>query len=142
MIKLMEKSQTYDVMDLWLRAMTHSNSFIEENFWETHYDFVKNKYINEKDTFVYMADDKVVGFTVVNSDNRIGGLFVDPVYQNKGIGTELIHFLQSEYSVLHTDIYAKNRKALAFSTKLGFIIDGAIRHGENNEVMYTMLWNE
>ena len=47
-IERMKPSQTYEVMDLWLRTTIHSNSFVEENFWETHYDFVKEKYINGK----------------------------------------------------------------------------------------------
>ena len=42
-IERMKPSQTYEVMDLWLRTTIHSNSFVEENFWETHYDFVKEK---------------------------------------------------------------------------------------------------
>ena len=70
-------------MDLWLRTTIHSNSFVEENFWETHYDFVKEKYINGKENFVYIIDSKIVAFTGVTEDNRITGLFVDPEYQNK-----------------------------------------------------------
>ena len=54
-IERMKPSQTYEVMDLWLRTTIHSNSFVEENFWETHYDFVKEKYINGKENFVYWA---------------------------------------------------------------------------------------
>ena len=140
-IERMKPSQTYEVMDLWLRTTIHSNSFVEENFWETHYDFVKEKYINGKENFVYIIDGKIVAFTGVTEDNRITGLFVDPEYQNKGIGTALINFLKSEYNMLHIPIYARNRKALAFATRTGFIIDGALRQEHNGEVMYTMLWN-
>ena len=121
-IERMKPSQTYEVMDLWLRTTIHSNSFVEENF-------------------VYIIDGKIVAFTGVTEDNRITGLFVDPEYQNKGIGTALINFLKSEYNMLHIPIYARNRKALAFATRTGFIIDGALRHEHNGEVMYTMLWN-
>ncbi|MCD8181301.1 MAG: GNAT family N-acetyltransferase [Firmicutes bacterium] len=142
MIKLMEKSQTYEVMDLWLRTTTRSNSFVEPDFWQKHYDFVKEKYIDENDTFVYIEDGKIAGFTGVSPDNMITGLFVDPDFQNRGIGTELINHLKSKYSILHIEIYARNRKALAFSTNLGFVIDGAVRHPHNNEIMYTMLWSE
>ena len=46
------------------------------------------------------------------------------------------------YTKMHyPKIYARNRKALAFSVKLGFVIEGAERHAGNNEVMYCMLWN-
>lgn len=140
MIKPMNKSETYEVMDLWLRTATRSHDFVEPDFWKTHYDYVKEKYIDDKEVFVYTEGDKIVGFTVVGADNEIGGLFVDPDYQNKGIGKELIDFLKSEYPLLHVKVYAKNRKALAFSVRLGFVIDGAIKHRHNEEVMYTMIW--
>ena len=61
-IERMKPSQTYEVMDLWLRTTIHSNSFVEENFWETHYDFVKEKYINGKENFVYIIDGKIVAY--------------------------------------------------------------------------------
>ncbi len=141
-IKPMNKADTYDVMDLWLRTTMHSNPFVEQNFWKTYYDFVKEKYINGKDAFICTDNDKVIAVACVSSDNMITGLFVDPDYQNAGLGTEMINFLKSEYPLLHVEIYARNRKALAFAGKTGFIIDGAIRHEYNNEVMYTMLWNE
>ena len=142
MIRRMEKSETRDVMDLWLRTSNYSNSFVESEFWTTHYDYVKQKYIDRKDTFVYIKDNKIVGFTVVDEGNEICGLFVDPEYQNRGIGRELITFLKSEYTRLRIDIYAKNRKAFAFSLQTGFIVDGASRQANNNELMYTMVWGE
>ena len=142
MIRLMNKSETYDVMDLWLRTSNYSNSFVAADFWQTHYDYIKQKYIDKKDTFVYVKDDKIVGFTVVAADNEIGGLFVDPEYQNNGIGTELINFLKNEYPCLRADVYARNRKAFRFSVELGFKVNEAKRHGSNNEVMYRMVWDE
>lgn len=141
-IKLMNKSQTYEVMDLWMRTTTHANPFVENNFWGKYYDVIKDKYIDEKDTYIYVKDDKVIAFTCVSEDNMIEGLFVDPEYQNRGIGSQMLDFLKSQYPILHIKIYAQNRKAFAFASKSGFIIDGAERHEHNNEVMYTMLWND
>lgn len=136
------RSETNEILDLWLKTTSYSNSFVEPDFWETHYDYIKENYINERDTFVYVQDGKITGFACVSTDNMISGLFVAPECQNKGIGTKLISFLQSEYSILHIEVYAQNRKALAFSERLGFLIDGAKRHEFNNEVMYTMMWSE
>ena len=140
-IERMKPSQTYEVMDLWLRTPSESTTFDDENFGQTHYHWVTEQDIHGKENFVYIIDGKIVAFTGVTEDNRITGLFVDPEYQNKGIGTALINFLKSEYNMLHIPIYARNRKALAFATRTGFIIDGALRHEHNGEVMYTMLWN-
>lgn len=141
-ITLMNKSQNYEVMDLWLRTTTHENPFVEPNFWETHYDLFKKKYINKNDTFICTEEGKIIGFACVTPDNKLAGLFVAPECQNRGVGTEIVEFLQEEYSLLHIEVYAKNRKALSFAAQMGFIIDGAIRHELNNEVMYTMMWSE
>ncbi len=42
-IERMKPSQTYEVMDLWLRTTIHSNSFVEENFWGNTLRFCKRK---------------------------------------------------------------------------------------------------
>ena len=141
-IKLMDKSQVYEVMDLWLRATTSANSFVEPDFWQKHYDFVREKYINEKETFIYTDEGKTLGFACVASDNMIMGLFVDPACQNRGIGTELVDYLKEEYSLLHISVYAKNRRAIEFAERGGFLIDGAVLHPYNDEIMYTMLWEK
>lgn len=141
-IKRSDKSQTYEILNLWLRTATHANPFIEDNFWEKHYDKVKNKYFANSEDFVYIIDDKIVGFICITDENNIAGLFVDPDYQNQGIGTELIEFAKTEYSLLHLNVYAKNRSVLEFSTRRGFLIDGAIRNPDNEEIQYTMIWNE
>ena len=140
MIRRMEKSEARAVMDVWLRTSNYSNSFVESDFWTMHYEFVKQKYIDRKDTFVYVKDNVIVGFTVVDEDNEICGLFVEPAYQNRGIGRELITFLKSEYTRLRIEIYAKNRKAFAFSLQMGFTVESASRQESNNELMYAMVW--
>ena len=141
-IKRAEKSQTYEILDLWLRTAVHSNPFIENNFWEKYYDKIKNKYFTDSEGFVYIVDNKIVGFICVTEDNSIAGLFVDPDYQKKGIGTEMIEFAKTEYSLLHLMVYAKNRSMLNFSTHRGFVIDGAIRNPYNEQIQYTMIWSE
>lgn len=89
-----------------------------------------------------MEDGRIVGFTCVTPDNMIQGIYVDTDYQGKGFGGEIMNFLKREYSILHIKVYAKNRKAFEFAEKAGFIIDGALRREDNNEIMYTMLWSQ
>lgn len=138
----MEKSRTYDVLELWLKNLMIANPFIEENFWEKHYSVIKNKYINEKDIFVYKEDDVIKGFICVAEDNFIAGLFVDPEYQGNGIGKKLLSFVKTEYSLLHVNVYAKNKAALSFASREGFVIDGATLNPEDEEIQYEMYWRE
>lgn len=140
-IKRAERPQTYEILDLWLRAATRANPFIENNFWETHYDKIKKKYFTDSEGFVYEKNGKIAGYICVTDENYIAGLFVDPDCQNKGIGTELIEFVKTEYSLLHINVYAKNRSMLKFCSHRGFLIDGAVRHPDNEQIQYTMIWS-
>ena len=141
-IKRMAKTDSYEILDFWMRSVTKANSFIENDFWQKHYDEAKTQYVNGKDNFEYVQYGKIVGFICVDSENQINGIFVDPKYQNQGIGTMLLQHIQTLYSILHINVYMKNRNTLEFATYCGFLIDGAIRNPINNEVQYTMIWTE
>lgn len=141
-IRRAEKPQTYEILDLWLRTASHDNPFIEDNFWERYYDQVKARFFTGREGFVYKLDGKIVGYICVTDENYIAGLFVDPQFQNRGIGTRLIEFVKTEYSLLHINVYAKNRGMLEFCTHRGFLIDGAVRHPDNEQIQYTMIWNQ
>lgn len=138
----MNNSEAYEILDLWMRSLTHGNSFIENDFWQKHYDIAKEKYFNEKDNFVYTTDGKITGFICVDSENSVQGVFVDPDYENKGIGTALMDYIKESYNMLHMCVYMKNRRALKFANYHGFLIDGATRDPIDNEIQYTMIWNE
>lgn len=140
-IKRAEKPQTYEILDLWLRTASHAHPFIEDNFWEKHYDKIKSKYFSDGEGFVYTVGDKIAGYICVTDENYISGLFVDPDFQHRGIGTEIIEFIKTEYSLLHINVYAKNRDMLKFCTHRGFLIDGAALNPDNEEIEYTMIWN-
>ena len=141
-IQRLNKSQRYDVLDLWLRCTMLDNPFIEENFWQKHYDEVKNDYLVGSDTFVYMQDGEIAGFICITNQNYIRGLFVDPKYRSKGIGAKLISYAKENFSMLHVKIYIKNRSMVSFATHMGFVIDGASMHRETGEIRYNVIWNE
>lgn len=139
----MEKSESYEILDLWMRSFTHGNSFIENDFWQKHYDVAKETYLNEKDNFVYTDDDgKIIGFICVDSTNYVRGVFVDPEHENRGIGTALMNFIKESYAVLRMNIYMKNKNTLNFASYHGFLIDGAQRDPINGEIQYTMFWSK
>lgn len=142
-IRRMEKSESYEILDLWMRSFTHGNSFIENDFWQKHYDVAKETYLNEKDNFVYTDDDgKIIGFICVDSTNYVRGVFVDPEHENRGIGTALMNFIKESYAVLRMNIYMKNKNTLNFASYHGFLIDGAQRDPINGEIQYTMFWSK
>ncbi|HIT84376.1 MAG TPA: GNAT family N-acetyltransferase [Candidatus Ornithomonoglobus intestinigallinarum] len=142
-IRRLEKSESYELLDLWMRSFTHGNSFIENDFWQKHYDIAKETYLNEKDNFVYTDDNgQIIGFICVDSTNSVRGVFVDPKHENRGIGTALMNYVKDIYTILRMNIYMKNKNTLNFATYHGFLIDGALRDPINGEIQYTMLWSK
>ncbi len=140
-IRKMNSGEAYDVLDLWMRSFTQGHPFIESNFWEKYYSSVKELYVNEKDTYVYIYNDKIVGFISVAVDGTIRGIYVDPEYHNRRIGTKLAKFVQNMYMGLNMEIYKKNRKALDYATYLGFLIVAAYIKEENDEICYRLSWS-
>ncbi len=140
-IRKMNSGEAYDVLDLWMRSFTQGHPFIEDNFWEKYYSSVKELYVNEKDTYVYIYNNKIVGFISVAVDGTIRGIYVDPQYHNRRIGTKLARFVQDMYMGLNMEIYKKNRKALDYATYLGFLIVGANIKEDNGEICYRLSWS-
>ena len=140
-IRKMEASESYEHLDLWMRSFTAGHPFIEDNFWQKYYNSVKESYVNEKDTYVYVYDNKIAGFISVAVDGTVRGIYVDPEYHNKRIGTKLAHFNQDKYMSLNMENYKKNRKALSYATYLGFLIVGANMKEENGEICYRLSWS-
>lgn len=141
-IKRLNNSQRYDVLDLWLRCTMQENPFIEDNFWQKHYDEVKNNYLTGRDNYVYMIDGNIAGFLCITNKNFIKGLFVDPKYRNRGIGSKLLQFAKQTYKLLQINVYTKNRAMFNFATHTGFVVEEAVFHRDTGEIRYLMIWKE
>ena len=69
---------------------------------------------------IYVFDDGLIkGFIQINR-TEICQLFVEPFFQNEGIGGELIEFAIQEFQVDHVWALEKNIRAISFYQKHGF----------------------
>ena len=53
-------------------------------------------------------------------NNEIGGLFVDPNQQAKGIGTSLVHYMTQFHDTLEVEVFVENKIGKPFYEKYGF----------------------
>ena len=142
-IRKMRKEEGYDVLNLWMRSFTEGHPFIENNFWQKYYDMAKESYLDEKDTYVYAKDNKILGFASVAVDGTIRGIYVDPENHGQRIGTKLAYYIQDMYMALNMDVHMKNKTALKYATYLGFLIVGAyVRDEEEGEICYRLSWSK
>ncbi len=143
-IKRIQKEQIPQVAQLWLNTASaiKAHSFIEPSYWADYRKTMQEMALKNVETFALFEDEALLGFSCVDAENGIDAFFIDPAHQRRGLGRELMSFLQSEYAILHLNVYAENKDALFFYTSQGFLIDGATYNATHAQVEYTMLWNE
>ena len=86
-----------------------------------------------------MVDNKIIGCLVLtNKDDGklLDEIYLEKVYRNKGIGTEIIRDILSNNDIVYLWVYKKNDKAISLYRKLGFNVI------EETESRYYMKYNK
>lgn len=93
-----------------------------------------------KDGMYYkiMEEDKIVGainlYDLKNNHFRLGAIYIEPSYQNKGIGTKTISFIENTYPDIKKwslDTPYKNYKNHKFYEKHGYVKIDEVKPMEN-----------
>ncbi len=72
------------ILTIWYESSTLAHPFLEMSYVEKVKDDMRNLYVPNSDTWVYIKKNTLVGF-ISMMGNEIGGLFVLPNNQSKGI---------------------------------------------------------
>lgn len=140
MIREFEKNDINDVMQIWKSENIKTHKFIQKEYWESKYNFVKENLPNAE-IYVYISKEKVVGFIGLN-DNYIEGIFVDAKNQANGVGTSLLNKVKEIRNNLTLSVYKKNTNAINFYKKNDFMITSESIDEDTGEIEYTMTWNK
>lgn len=88
------------------------------------------------DYYAILVDDEIAGGIIVFRDGpreyTLGRIFVDPDYQNRGMGTQAMGFLWGAYPLAKRwtlDTPAWNVRTRHFYAKVGFVEVGQDAHG-------------
>lgn len=88
------------------------------------------------DYYKVLVGDQIVGGLIVfrkgPREYELGRIFVDPDYQNQGVGTDVMEFLWEEYPLAKRwtlDTPAWNRRTRHFYKKVGFVEVGTDDRG-------------
>jgi len=140
MIRSYEPHQLDTLMSLWLESTISGHPFIAQSYWHESSSVVRNVYIPQSDTWVYMQGEKPIGFISVIDQQFIGALFVAPECAGKGIGSQLLQHAQSRYSALSLEVYQKNQRAVYFYHRMGFRIEEAAWQTDTQHPTWIMCW--
>lgn len=139
--KLVDKSnQTLNILgDIWLKTNIETHNFIDKSYWIDNQNDVIEAF-KSADIFIFKDTNEIKGFCgVING--YIAGIFVKSEWQNKGIGSLLIRYLQDSYDSLNLKVFKNNIRAVTFYKLLDFQISGQ-EIDETNNIEYLMSWNK
>ena len=140
MIRKFNNNDIDSIMKIWKNENIKAHKFIAKEYWENNYEYVR-KLIPTSEIYVYTNKNKIEGFIGINK-NYIEGIFINTDSQNRGIGTTLLNKAKEEKEKLELSVYEKNKKAIKFYKKNGFIITKENIDKETNEKEYIMLWEK
>lgn len=65
MIRKFENRDLDDVMEIWKNENIKAHNFIQREYWENNYDFVKEA-LPKAEIYVYIIEGKIVGFVITS----------------------------------------------------------------------------
>ena len=107
------------VLDVWYLASLEVHSFLGDDFFDTERQRIAEQWLPASETSVFEIDGRVVG-SVSMIGNEVGGIFVAPEYQSRGVGRALMNHVAISRSYLELDVFKANAKARRFYDSYGF----------------------
>lgn len=104
---------------IWLDASLEAHPFIGERRLLEQRHMIEQTYLPMVETWVACHQGEPIGF-IGMLDDFIGGLFVTPGQQGRGVGRKLIACALERKGKLSLEVYVQNRQAIRFYAKLGF----------------------
>lgn len=129
-IRAYEASDLHTLSAIWFDASMLAHPFLGEARLREQRALIEQVYLPEAETWVACRGGEPVGFIGL-LDASIGGLFVAPALHGHGIGRALVEHALALKGTLDLEVYADNRDAHAFYTRLGF--DEVSRRDEDDE---------
>ena len=108
MIRKHEDKDLEPILDIWYQSSTLAHPFLDDAFVEKVKKDMREMYIPNSETWVYEEDDTVIGF-IGMMGNEIGGLFVFPGHQSKGVGTQLVKYISKYHDELEEKCLRKTK---------------------------------
>ena len=119
MIRKYNENEIPKLLEIWEAAALIAHPFLSKDFHEMVKKAMRDMYLPNSDTWVYEKNGSIIGF-IAMLNNEIGGLFVDPNQQAKGVGTSLVHYMTQFHDTLEVEVFEENNIGKPFYEKYGF----------------------
>ena len=140
MIRKMKETDLPEVMEIWQRANEEAHAFIPAAYWQENYDMVC-ELLPQAEVYVYEKNVQLSGFIGINGE-YIAGIFVRQSARSQGVGKQLIHYVKDRKERLILHVYEKNKRAIHFYEREGFVVVSWGMDGDTGETEYVMEWKK
>ena len=135
MIRKYKETDLENLLNVWYAASSLAHPFLEEAFQQQERENIRNIYIPNTETWVYVEAGELIGF-ISMIGNEIGAIFMKPDHHGKGIGTKLINQVAQFHDVLEVEVFKENKIAVPFYKKYGFeILKELLHEATNNQLL-------
>ncbi|MDO5603980.1 MAG: GNAT family N-acetyltransferase [Paracoccus sp. (in: a-proteobacteria)] len=108
-----------DLSDIWFQASLKAHPFIGKHRLTEQRRLIEEEYLPKAETLVACLGEEAVGFISLLG-SFVGGIFIAPDQQGRGVGRKLIEHAMSGRPELSLEVYTANEQALCFYNALGF----------------------
>lgn len=140
MIRQMKETDLPEVMEIWQRANEEAHAFIPAAYWQENYDMVC-ELLPQAEVYVYEKNVQLSGFIGMNGE-YIAGIFVRQSARSQGVVKQLIHYVKDRKERLILHVYEKNKRAIHFYEREGFVVVSWGMDGDTGETEYVMEWKK
>lgn len=120
MIRKYQAKDLDSVLELWHEASLIAHPFLTAEFLQKERFKLRAVFLPQSETWVYVREGQVVGFLSL-VENEVGGLFVRPSQQRRGVGKALMDKARSLHHSLELEVFEANKIGRAFYAKYGFV---------------------
>ena len=132
MIRRYEARDAEQVLDAWESASRLAHDFLDDAFFREERARIRDVYLLSTETWVWEEEGRVVGFVSLLG-NEVGGLFVHPNAQRRGVGRALVDRARELKGSLELDVFERNSTGRAFYARYGFVEIGRHVHPGTGE---------
>ncbi len=113
------------LLEVWAAASAIAHPFVSDEFHAEERNDIRYIYLPMAETWVYETEGRAVGF-IAPLGHEVGGFFVHPDYQGRGIGRALMDHAVKLRGDVFLDVFSKNSIGRNFYARYGF--EQSVRH--------------
>jgi putative acetyltransferase len=123
MMREYNTDDTDALITIWDKAEPLAHPFLSDDVRDQVRRDTVNIYLPNAETWVLENDGTPVGF-IAMIGTEIGGLFLDPSEQGKGLGRQMVDHIVAIKGPLTVEVFKDNKIGLPFYERYGFVVTG------------------